>query len=493
MSFEFFYDETEHSRKINLNTLRADNFYDNFTTVIIGWDDKYREDIEKKYISFEEKYQERKSKGELKSTTLSQRQFNNGFASMTPDNLDFIFDFLNLFDDHVYWCFSVQSKVEYIIHQLFAFYKNNMFLDADAVKYTIIKAINIYKPERVMECLYGDEANLIEELRIFLEDRIKKNKEDILLKASEIAAFEQLLMVLKDATPLITEEWDYCIPFEGFHKYLKEQGIEDYSLIIDQEGNNHKTLNAAIQMGHMNSTEGDSKSFVGIRMADMLAGILSKFMKSIHCALQSDYQSIKKVVLNNKWFSLNQKQKALYNRFHFIISELNDSWDKSYAGIYTDDLISFIAFLEFIDEQPLEQLQSNNEMPERFNSYCIECLQGRFEEIHQKLQREYVSLNEDGCFINRWGAKVYADASKQPCLVIEDGKRVCEVFNAGFDRRGIATITISEDGEYRCYRIPDQLGEWAINMVAFKNMGQEIFPAKVCFSKCGSTWCADIL
>lgn len=493
MAFEFYYDETEHSRKINLNTLRASNFYDNFTTVIVGWDEKYSSEIEEKYLSFEEKYKERKSRGELKSTTLSQKQFKNGFATVSEDNMEFIHDFLSLFNEQIYWCFSVQSKVEFIIHQLFSEYRNSVLMDADAVKYTIIKAINSYKPERVLECIYNGSSDLIDELRIFLRDRIERNKENIQLKESETAAFEQLLLILDDAIPLATEEWDYRIPFEGFRKYLREQRIEDYFLIIDREGSDQKTLNAAIQMGHMNSTEGDSKSFVGIRMADMLAGILSKFMKSIHCALQSDYQSIKKVVLNNKWFSLNQKQKALYNRFHFIISELNDSWDKSYAGIYTDDLISFIAFLEFIDEQPLEQLQSNNEMPERFNSYCIECLQGRFEEIHQKLQREYVSLNEDGCFINRWGAKVYADASKQPCLVIEDGKRVCEVFNAGFDRRGIATITISEDGEYRCYRIPDQLGEWAINMVAFKNMGQEILPAKVCFSKCGSTWCADIL
>ena len=94
MAFKFYYDETEHSRKINLKTIRADNFYDNFMTVIIGWDDGFCDEIEKKYLAFEEKYNDRKSKGELKSTTLSQKQFVNGFASMSVDNAEFISDFL---------------------------------------------------------------------------------------------------------------------------------------------------------------------------------------------------------------------------------------------------------------------------------------------------------------------------------------------------------------------------------------------------------------
>ena len=92
MAFKFYYDETEHSRRINLKTLKADNFYDNFMTVIIGWDDEFNDEIERKYLAFEEKYNDRKSKGELKSTTLSQRQVESGFACRSVDNAEFISD-----------------------------------------------------------------------------------------------------------------------------------------------------------------------------------------------------------------------------------------------------------------------------------------------------------------------------------------------------------------------------------------------------------------
>lgn len=493
MAFKFYYDETEHSRRINIKTLKADNFYDNFLTVIIGWDEDYCDEIENKYRAFEEKYSNRKSKDELKSTTLSQKQFVKGFASMSVDNAEFISDFLTVFDERVYWCFSVQSKVEFIVRQLFANYSNNLFLDADAVKYSIIKAINTYKPERVMNSIYEDPNRLIYELRSFLEERIERNKANIQLKIKENAAFEQLLMILDNAMPLVTEDWDYSVPFEGFSKYLREHKITDYRLILDREGDEQKTLKAAKQMGHECAVEGDSKAYVGIRMADMLVGILSKFMKSLNSALQSDYKSVAKVILDSQWFRLDERKKDLYRRLRFVVSELNNSWNKFYVGVFSDDLIRFRALLDFIDEQPAKRLNDDKIISEEYNTFCIERLQGHFMEMRHKLPKENITLNEEGCFINRWGAKVYADATKQPKLIIEDGKRECFVLNAGFDRRGIPTITIKEEGEYRCYRIPDQLGEWVINLVALKNMGQKILPAKVRFAKQGSRWYADIL
>ena len=206
-----------------------------------------------------------------------------------------------------------------------------------------------------------------------------------------------------------------------------------------------------------------------------------------------DYQSVTKVVLDSRWFRLDDRQKNLYGRLHYVISELNDSWAKSYAGVFADDLISFIALLEFIDEQAIEQLNGDIIISEKFNTYSIGCLQRKFDEMHNKLFIENITLDEEGCFINQWGAKVYADATKQPGLIIEDGKRECFVFNAGFDMRGIPTITILEDGEYRCYRIPDQLGDWALKLVEFKNMGMEILPATVRFTKQEGKWHADIL
>ena len=64
--FNFYYDESEHSRKINGKTILQNNFYDNFVTAIVGYnlDDLF--EIEQRYLTFEKYYEDRKKGGELK-------------------------------------------------------------------------------------------------------------------------------------------------------------------------------------------------------------------------------------------------------------------------------------------------------------------------------------------------------------------------------------------------------------------------------------------
>lgn len=74
MKYYFFYDETEHNRKINYTTVTANNYYDNFTTAIVGWNEGNEVKICKRYHDFETKYEGRKVNGELKSTTMKQKR-----------------------------------------------------------------------------------------------------------------------------------------------------------------------------------------------------------------------------------------------------------------------------------------------------------------------------------------------------------------------------------------------------------------------------------
>ena len=50
MKYIFFYDETEHSRKINYETVTANNYYDNFITGIVGWKAEDDECISDRYL-----------------------------------------------------------------------------------------------------------------------------------------------------------------------------------------------------------------------------------------------------------------------------------------------------------------------------------------------------------------------------------------------------------------------------------------------------------
>ena len=155
--YKFYYDESEHSRKINYTTVTASNYYDNFVTVVVGWLQEKEKEVFKKYEEFENKYADRKDRnGELKSTTLKQKKFECGFASLDKANTQFIMDFLSIFDESIKLYFSVESKIEYLVLQLFIGYRNNCFIDADAIKYSITKALVLYRPQNVIRCIYDN-------------------------------------------------------------------------------------------------------------------------------------------------------------------------------------------------------------------------------------------------------------------------------------------------------------------------------------------------
>ena len=65
LKYNFFYDETEHSRRLNYNTVTAENYYDNFVTMIVGWNES-DQGILQRHASFEKKYEDRRDKnGEI--------------------------------------------------------------------------------------------------------------------------------------------------------------------------------------------------------------------------------------------------------------------------------------------------------------------------------------------------------------------------------------------------------------------------------------------
>jgi len=425
--YKFYYDESEHSRKINYKTVTAENYYDNFVSLIVGWSYEKEDAILERYSAFEAKYAERKDKnGELKSQTLRQNQFEFGFASLSKQNVQFIDDFLSLFDREIKCYFSIASKIEYLVLQLFAEYKNNFFVDADAMKYSITKALVVYRPQNVIKCIYDSTELFVENLKEFFRERIDSNKKNIELKEKENNAFDEILSYeilsyLENISVIPDIQWNYYMPFDGFKKYLQEEQIEDYFLTLDKEGKldeKSKTLQSACEMGLNNVAEADSLSSCGIRMADMMAGILGKLLKSLCNSLRYHFpeEGTQKKLLDTKWFRMNENQLLLYKKLYRIICEWDHAWYKSYAGIYSDDLITFIALLNYMNHfDSVKQIFDENlsMQGEYFNAFACKQLSDYFERRKNKLPIEHITDLTKEFFLNQRGAKVYFDSEKQ--------------------------------------------------------------------------------
>ena len=493
--YNFYYDESEHSRIINLSTITGETYYDNFLVAIVGWDSDKEVEIKQKYLAFEEKYAERKKKGELKSDTFKSNQFKYGFASFNKPNVEMLNDLLSIIDDDFFIYLFVASKIEYVIIQLFKDYTNSIFVDMDSVRYSIVKAILTYRPTEVINSIYAEPEEFISSLIDFFTQRIEHNKSNIALKEAENNAFENILMILQDVEPPTSINWDYHMSFVGFSSLLKSKRIADYSLTIDKEGNS-KTHDAAIEVGIVNCTEVDSKEHFGLRIADMLAGIVGKMMKSLFHSLHNDDNNatVTKTLLDKAWFRVNDKQLDLYKKLYHILLEINNDWYKIYAGNYSDDLISLLGLLDYMNHfESADEITKDFEMlPEYCNACICSRLQEHFERMHNKLPVEPVVPETKEYFRNNRGAKVYFDINKQPKLQLEYGEKKLHVLSVGRSKEGISLVTIASEPENLCLRLPHQLDDWVIWAVGMAMQGEKRFPADVIFSKTNDGYYADI-
>lgn len=500
MKYCFYYDESEHSRVINFSTITCETYYDSFIAAVVGWRSDKEKEIEHRYLDFEERYAYRKRNGELKSESFRSKQFAYGFASLNKDNIEMLDDFFSIFDDDCYVFLSIASKIEYVILQLFKNYHNSLLFDMDAARYSIVKAILTYRPQEVICSLYKSPREFVSSLVDFLSDRIERNKANLKLKRRENEAFENILYVLQDVETPSTLDWDYHMPFVGLDLFLKSKGVTDFSLTIDKEGKagvESKTLVAAKQVGLKNSSELDSKAHFGVRMADMLAGVIGKLMKSLERSLTPNgaNSDVAKTLLDKRWFKLSESQLLLYKKLHHIVFEINNDWYKIYAGSYSDDLISLLGLLEFVNHfDTAKDIQKDFDMqPEYCNSCICRRLETHFQQMRNKLPIESIEPQTKEFFRNQRGAKIYFDANRQPVLRLNEGKNRFKVLSVGFTKSGCPLVTVEKKPENVCYKLPEQLGEWAMTIVGMANMGENLFPSEVIFTKINNQIYADIL
>ena len=421
--YNFYYDESEHSREINHQTISASNYYDNFVAVFIGWDSSQEEKIKQDYLAFEQQYGERKNKqGELKSETIKNKQFKNGLASTSKDNLKFLEDFLGLFDENVMIQYSIISKIEYIILQMLESYGESSAINLPSLCYSVTKLLLQYRPKSVLKSIYYN-INAFPTLFLdFCKERLKANDANLELKQRENKTLRELIVLFQDIEEDFQINWNYDIVFRGFKKYLLEIKIDDYLLILDKEGEEgeaSRTLKAAQSVGLKNLQELMSEDQFGIRMADMLAGVISKFMKALNTELRYKNQAdgTQKKLLSLAWFNVNDRQLQLYKKLYYVVSELNKAWYKVYSN-YSDDLITFLGFLDYMNHfTSVKEIKGPDYklIPEYCNACICERLAQHFLRMNPGQQYDLnLKLVDDrkDYFFNKEGAESYFDTRK---------------------------------------------------------------------------------
>ncbi len=504
MSYVFFYDESAHSRKINKETVLSANYEHDFVSVIVGFNENKANEILNNYLCFESAYKAKFTVAEMKSEIIRPKHIKHGFASLDKLTVSMLTEYFNfVIDNNLYIYYSAFNKIEYVINQLFGDYLNFPLFDMDSLRYTITKILVMNEPRNVFEAIYKNDGSLVNELKKFMQQRIVANQ-DVQHKQMETSAFQQALLLLDDYKERFVIDWDYGIAFIGFKKYLTEKGIEEYSLTIDREGNG-KTLYAAKRIGIKDAYEEDSKNSAGIRIADMLAGLVSKFLKNIVFDLKyTSHEEAKKLkLLSNEWFNIDENKLNLYKMFKQIIVNQNDAWYKSFSGNYADSFLYFICLLNYFSGFKNIQDYKEKTVEEHkvlLNYLAVANLNDYFTRMHSKLPIEPISPNDKEYYYNQRGAKCYFDYTRQGNLDIPKLKSnkergvVYRVLSVGFfGNNEQPCVTIYKDEQAQCLLLPNELSDWAFTMVAFSNAGGNFFPSEVEFGYLDQCYYAKIL
>ncbi|EGT4145465.1 hypothetical protein [Clostridium perfringens] len=388
INMNFYFDEANYDRKITykpekneVNILNSQN-WDTFVGVFIGIKKEDLIKFENSYLDFEEKYKNKflnEDLGkELKGEIIRNKNFKNGFNTFNKDTVEFYSDFFDILINHnCIFQLNCFSKIERVIDIAFNDYKEFLRFNGVYIRpfiYSITKYIYTYKYLELTEklFLYSESKEKINIIKI-LSDSINETLEEISSfkrKEREINALRQLKNIfdLLDFNISVNEKiiWDCSRNFEGFNLLLKELGKRpnEISLFLDEDKSN---FNAAENSEKYYGKYGkliscNSKNFIGIRSADILATFFSKLSKASEEELKEDYTNgIKEEVklINEAWFKINEGQFNLIKKIGVFIYK--SCYWSTYFSYYTDYIKTIFYYLHYINSfKSFEEYEKNH-------------------------------------------------------------------------------------------------------------------------------------
>lgn len=344
----FWYDETYHDRNITPATLKSQNFKKEFFSIFIGVNLNWKDILEEQFCKWENKYKtifKINLETELKSTTIfKSKEMEYGIASIkNNEKIDLISEFFDiLINNKIFFQIGIFNKITYLIQQLFSKHQNNLkFI------YSISKMLSTFNHFKPIICFIENNIDAgIKSLFDFFETKSK-------LDWPGSKAAKEILIELKSFIKInysnINNKWNYIPPFIGIEHYIKEQNFnkEKIKIIIDNDENTY--LDAKKIFSYVENE--DSKNDFGLRMSDILVGLISRLVIVINES--RDYKENQIKFSNNpldiNFFKLSEEQFKIYQKLFKLYFLINNSYHKQFSSIYTES-IPFLSYLKYINK-----------------------------------------------------------------------------------------------------------------------------------------------
>ena len=196
-----------------------------------------------------------------------------------------------------------------------------------------------------------------------------------------------------------TIDFEYAVNPIGLAHYLNDWqsvglpiGLDDLNIFIDNEQNTVSAFQRLFQNTNVKILSVDSRQCFGVRMADLLAGFISRMLRSISCVLNgyvvdlNEPVSEELIVLSVEWFDLRYKP-AIFELYRLIASVMIGDdlpyWTV-FGDIFGDEIVVLFSllryFLAFEDFSEYCSIDANEHVL-RFHRQSMLELHNRFDDM----------------------------------------------------------------------------------------------------------------
>lgn len=417
-TYIFYFDESFHDRKIRINdkgkfNILREDAIDNYIGVFWGTPTNELISNRKLIKKFEDR--QRKQFGlteeqELKSTTISKKNFKYGICSFNKVTMSFYKDLFELIDAiNPILQFNMISKMELYLRSAFKglhYFGLGKLLEKSFF-YTLTKFMITYSNEELLIALYNvqDYSSMMKfkELLQFNFECIIKEIDGIKRKDMELVAYQNILYVLKHSficeLPKKEYEFQYFINFEGLRNLLDEKNIdmEFVNIVIDEEQN---TYEASQNYRFQSVRCGKSHEIIELRLSDWIATFIGRMIYGLYNDegmaedVVTDIRKIgendlaSKRILSENWFDINEQQFDLYHLiYNVLIIEQTDYW-ATMTMSYLDNCLRFYSLLRYFSKYDNYEMYRKTDVKchsEYFNSACLMELQRAYQNFYSDL------------------------------------------------------------------------------------------------------------
>lgn len=340
----FYFDESNHDRKVRisedavLNIWMRDRCHDKYVGCFVGWADSNLPFVERRYFEFEasvRKLFNLASNKEVKSELVKFKKYKDGLASFSRDSLAVYKGFFEfLLDTEAIWQVNAVSKIDLFLRNGVGFRNLYNFVYGRAIFYTFAKFFEIYADADLMKAVvqycdgkiqdYQFVRRLVQRL-----DAVLAYDKGIARKRSEVLACENLKRVFKRYRPLCPEkcvDFDYDVDGVGLSACISDYTFigRDISVFVDKE----RRTCEAIRKQFASVVEVDSEICFGVRVADMLAGFISRMLVAIAnvlleqpAVLPGEHASSNRRLIPVEWVDLRYK-RDVFELYKLVASVL---------------------------------------------------------------------------------------------------------------------------------------------------------------------------